>query len=507
LVYLIRSESTYAISFDTNLFDNTLGSSDYALFQFGGAVYGPVTIKYNDIQNIPGPLIIFDYGGGTSPQDHLMNKNIYFENNKCTNVGGPFIHLLGTWGIWDPIKNEAVPAVQPVDNFKIRNNYFEGSTTDSKSVAIGNSWDTIESAVDLSEVEISGNTFVNCTAPEELKEFLGNVPLFFNNEYDDDVIYTQYGGISNIEPDTPQIRPIFEYIIVNCPETVYAIMRTGRNEDGQKVTIIGGDDTNSVIFQQNEDSFYVPVEKVIEAGDKIVFEYDTTNEKWMFKSFTPFGEETESTWYLADQLEESEYEDGDSLVGYDEDNPCIFSAYNSKPEVGTVKVRGEQGSQYVEIAYSTGTKDRGSPSLAIDLPEAVDSGTIVVDFKMLITEGTTWDWGEAGFGSNVLGSGDTFASKIIYDNGIHRLQAPDGWKTIGLYTKGQWYRYVLTVDLSLQNQSLNIYAPGDEEPSQHASYDTTDDEVKTFVIKPIAVTSGDYVGTMKIKDAVIMISY
>lgn len=63
----------------------------------------PTLIKNNTIQNFPGPLVLFDYGGGTVPTDHLMNKNIYFEENTCTNLGGPFISLVGTWGIWDPV--------------------------------------------------------------------------------------------------------------------------------------------------------------------------------------------------------------------------------------------------------------------------------------------------------------------------------------------------------------------------------------------------------------------
>ena len=277
--------TTYTMLFENNLFNNKLSSPQYGLFQFAGSVYGPTIIRNNTIQDFPGPLVVFDYGGGTVPVDNLMNKNIYFEGNNCTNVGGPFISLVGTWGIWDPVLNKAVPALQPVENLVVRNNYFEGSTKMSKSVAISNSWDMIESAVVLKGVEISNNIFKNCTTPEELRVFVGNLPLFFNNQYID-AISTEFGGISNISPDKPQIKPVYESLVVNATSTVHATMRTGKNENAQQVTITGGLNTAPVVFLPTEKSIEIQKSVKVGAGDSIVFKYDTAKEKWIFNSFT-----------------------------------------------------------------------------------------------------------------------------------------------------------------------------------------------------------------------------
>ena len=116
--------------------------------------------------------------------------------------------------------------------------------------------------------------------------FLGRLPLFFGNQYID-VENTEFGGVSNITPDAPQIKPVFEYLTVSASSTVHATMRTGKNEDTQQVAITGGSDTAPVVFGTSEASFEIPTSQEVGPRDSIVFQYDAVKEKWIFKSFTP----------------------------------------------------------------------------------------------------------------------------------------------------------------------------------------------------------------------------
>lgn len=262
--------TTYTMIFENNFFDNALSTQRNGLFQFAGAIFGPTIMKNNTIQNFSGPMVVFNYGGGTVPENYKMNKNINFEDNHCTNLSGSIISLIGTF-----------------ENVVVNNNYFEGSTKMALSVAISNSWATLTSDSQKG-VEISGNIFKNCTTPQELGVFDGNLPLFLNNQYID-TKSTTFGGISNISATAPLIKPVYEYLVVNATSAVNATMRTGKNEDGQRVTITGGTNTATVTFLSTEESIEMPENKIIVPGSSIEFMYDATKGKWIFQSFTTTG--------------------------------------------------------------------------------------------------------------------------------------------------------------------------------------------------------------------------
>ena len=290
----------YAMYFENNEIDNSLDENNNGIFQLAGAVYGPIYIRNNTIQNTHGPILVFSYGGGTVDEngvpnvDWAKNKNIYLENNTCVNLGSPIIDLMGSWGVWDPTLNDGAggvaPWTQPVENLYIRNNYFEGADPQNKSIAIGSFYDTIESAIELNNTEVSGNTFKNCLAPEEVRAFIGKVPLFKDNTYSN-VTATSLGGIANLGGSSAELKPVYEYLTLTASEAVNPTFRVGKNENGQKVTITGGVKTNPVTFVRGAESYFVPEEYRLEEGDTIVFVYDAEKAIWNFVSFEKASEE------------------------------------------------------------------------------------------------------------------------------------------------------------------------------------------------------------------------
>lgn len=286
--------TTYSMIFEDNEIDNRLDTDNYGIFQLAGAVYGPIIIRNNVIRNTDGPVLVFSYGGGTVDEngvpnvDWMLNKNIYLENNTGYNLGGPIIDLMGSWGVWDPNINDGaggtVPAPQPVEDLYIRNNHFIGASPDVKSVAIGSFYGTIDSAIDLKGVEITGNTFENCIAPEEVYEFLGNVPLFRDNTYIDTVA-TSLGGIAELNAENTLLKPVYESLLVNASEAVTAQMRTGRNEDTQTVVLTGAPDSADVTFTTDGQGYVVPETIVLTSNDQLTLRYDAASQLWQFVSF------------------------------------------------------------------------------------------------------------------------------------------------------------------------------------------------------------------------------
>ena len=272
--------SNYTMVIENNFFDNTLSNEWQGIFQFCGGIYGPTYIKNNKIRNCHGPVIVFDYGGGTVPLDNLKNKNIWLENNDCKNLSGLFISLVGTWGIWDAKLQKPVPAVCPVENLYVRENNFEGTGAESVCVAMSNNYGDLSSAVDLNNIVIENNIFKNCTAPEEQREFLGNVPLFKNNKYID-VIESRLGAINFVSSENPMLKPIYEYLTVIADEPIIASIRIRRNEDGQKVEIKGAIGTAPVTFTAGSDNYEVEKDIVLNEKDKITMQYSSRKGKWI----------------------------------------------------------------------------------------------------------------------------------------------------------------------------------------------------------------------------------
>ena len=281
----------YTMYFENNEFDNSRDTNKKGMFMFGGAVYGPIYIRNNTFNNVDGYIIDFSFGGGTQNEqqqneDWLKDKNIYFEDNTCTNIGGPFINLQGSWGRWDSDLNAAVPAVRYAENLFIRNNTFVGKNNDSKSIAIGSYYNNIESAMHLTNVTVEGNTFENCTAPEEVREFLGNVPLFKDNVYEN-VKATAFGGIANLTAAEKLIKPVYETLTLNASTPITAEMRTGRNENGQMVTLVGGNSTSAITFVPSAESYNVPETIILRVGDELLMKYNAASSIWEYQLYTP----------------------------------------------------------------------------------------------------------------------------------------------------------------------------------------------------------------------------
>jgi hypothetical protein len=310
--------TTYTMYFVNNHFDNTLdyqAGGDKGMFMFGGSVYGPIFVRNNTFENVGGYLVNFWWGGGAEDEhgnpDHMLNKNLFFEGNKIKNIGGPIIKMEGAWGNGHfsyPEREEAAlatgrPIVKqydeagnitalitygplPVENFVVRGNRFAARDNKTPILTIDSPYCTADGAkdpqsgMDLGDIQIINNHFIGGTAPEERGPFLGKLPLFAGNVYEN-VNPTEQGGLAKLTATANIIAPLYEHLTLQAAEPVKTVMRTGVYSDGQEVTLTGASGTAPIEFIPGADSYDVPEAVTLTGGSEIKLRYDGGKGLWV----------------------------------------------------------------------------------------------------------------------------------------------------------------------------------------------------------------------------------
>jgi hypothetical protein len=295
--------------FVNNHFDNTLdcqAGGDKGMFMFGGSVYGPIYVRNNTFENVGGYLVNFWWGGGAEDEhgnpDHMLNKNLFFEGNTVKNIGGPVIKMEGAWGNGyfgypegeaaakatgrpyitqynedGSIKALITYAPLPVENFIFENNHITARDENTPFLSIDAPHRTPDgekdpqSGLHLTGVKILNNTFIGGMAPQEKGPFLGELPLFSGNTYENTAFTHQSGD---------NIMPLCERVSIMATEPTQAVMRTGVYAHGQEITLTGAPGTAPVTFAAGADTYDIPGGFVLTEGYALQLRYDKTKERW-----------------------------------------------------------------------------------------------------------------------------------------------------------------------------------------------------------------------------------
>ncbi|MCL2499151.1 MAG: hypothetical protein FWE90_02320 [Defluviitaleaceae bacterium] len=308
--------TTYRMYFVNNHFDNMLdynAGGDRGMFMFGGSVYGPIFVRNNTFENVGGYLVNFWWGGGAEDEhgkpDHMLNKNLFFEGNRVKNIGGPVIKMEGAWGngfFSYPEGEEAAKATGrpyitqynddgsikalitygplPVENFVVKGNHIIARDENTPILTIDSPYCTTDgvkdplSGMDIKDVQIFNNHFVGGAAPQERGPFMGKLPLFAGNAYEN-----VHGGLAVLSENNNTIAPLYENLQITTTQPIQAVMRVGVYQNGQKVTLTGAAGTSEIRFVPGEATYNVPEPIALIEGVSLCFYYNACTTQWELK--------------------------------------------------------------------------------------------------------------------------------------------------------------------------------------------------------------------------------
>jgi hypothetical protein len=255
-----HADAVYPLTFDHCTADDTPDGLFYFASRPGA---GPITITNNTI----------NYTGTSGQSCPVMNiggshsypvENLTFENNTINGAG---LLMEVIWG-------------SGLKNSTISNNYFAGKDPNNPSQS-----DSILYTGYTSGVQITGNTFENCKAPEQYVDakdpMVTERPLFSKNTYTN-VVYADGKGIFNLTSSEPVITPNFEEVRIYADtNNLVAVMSTDHYRDGQYVKITGGSQSLSVKFASGASSYYVAADRYLTGNETLWFRYSRSQGKWI----------------------------------------------------------------------------------------------------------------------------------------------------------------------------------------------------------------------------------